>query len=160
MCNINTDQNKRTSLTVLPLRQVQMSEVWPTRKDSEPRPREARAGSTPKRFVAHFLLGASTQILGLTSRPNKKTPTSGVFLFGLPERILNPALAWRGQEAPLKHIFLFVHLALPRIFSPSQIGQQKRHPRGVSFYWPTRKDSNLRPSESESDALSSCATGR
>ena len=26
--------------------------------------------------------------------------------------------------------------------------------------WPTRKDSNLRPSESESDALSSCATGR
>ncbi len=27
------------------------------------------------------------------------------------------------------------------------------------FCWPTRKDSNLRPSESESDALSSCATG-
>ena len=27
-------------------------------------------------------------------------------------------------------------------------------------FWPTRKDSNLRPSESESDALSSCATGR
>ena len=26
--------------------------------------------------------------------------------------------------------------------------------------WPTRKDLNLRPSESESDALSSCATGR
>ena len=30
----------------------------------------------------------------------------------------------------------------------------------VEFFWPTRKDSNLRPSESESDALSSCATGR
>ena len=27
-------------------------------------------------------------------------------------------------------------------------------------FWPTRKDLNLRPSESESDALSSCATGR
>ena len=35
----------------------------------------------------------------------------------------------------------------------------KKHPCGVLFYWPTRKDSNLRPSESESDALSSCATG-
>ena len=29
-----------------------------------------------------------------------------------------------------------------------------------AFFWPARKDSNLRPSESESDALSSCATGR
>ena len=28
------------------------------------------------------------------------------------------------------------------------------------FCWPARKDLNLRPSESESDALSSCATGR
>ena len=32
--------------------------------------------------------------------------------------------------------------------------------RNLSNFWPTRKDSNLRPSESESDALSSCATGR
>ena len=31
---------------------------------------------------------------------------------------------------------------------------------GCFLFWPTRKDSNLRPSESESDALSSCATGR
>ncbi len=30
----------------------------------------------------------------------------------------------------------------------------------VGHLWPARKDSNLRPSESESDALSSCATGR
>ena len=30
----------------------------------------------------------------------------------------------------------------------------------MAFFWPTRKDLNLRPSESESDALSSCATGR
>ena len=83
-----------------------MSEVWPTRKDHEPRPRKARAGSTPKRFVAHFLLGASTQILGLMNRPTEKPRRAGLFC------------------------------------------------------WPTRKDSNLRPSESESDALSSCATGR
>ena len=27
-------------------------------------------------------------------------------------------------------------------------------------FWPARQDLNLRPSESESDALSSCATGR
>ena len=30
----------------------------------------------------------------------------------------------------------------------------------LGFFWPTRQDLNLRPSESESDALSSCATGR
>ena len=30
----------------------------------------------------------------------------------------------------------------------------------AAFSWPARKDLNLRPSESESDALSSCATGR
>ena len=39
--------------------------------------------------------------------------------------------------------------------------QRKKPPHeGWFFLWPTRKDSNLRPSESESDALSSCATGR
>ena len=32
--------------------------------------------------------------------------------------------------------------------------------RRTRIFWPARKDSNLRPSESESDALSSCATGR
>ena len=37
--------------------------------------------------------------------------------------------------------------------------KRKSRLRDFSF-WPTRKDSNLRPSESESDALSSCATGR
>ena len=49
----------------------------------------ARRGqeAPPKKYVACFLPGASTQILVLTNRPNKKTPTSGVFLFGLPERI-------------------------------------------------------------------------
>ena len=31
---------------------------------------------------------------------------------------------------------------------------------GYEVFWPTRMDSNHRPSESESDALSSCATGR
>ena len=42
-------------------------------------------------------------------------------------------------------------------------GRQKPSgtPVGVPLgFWPARKDSNLRPSESESDALSSCATGR
>ena len=32
--------------------------------------------------------------------------------------------------------------------------------RNLSNFWPTRQDSNLRPRESESRALSSCATGR
>ena len=30
---------------------------------------------------------------------------------------------------------------------------------GLAFYWYARLDSNQRPSESESDALSNCATG-
>ena len=38
--------------------------------------------------------------------------------------------------------------------------KQKNTMKVFSCFWPTRKDSNLRPSESESDALSSCATGR
>ena len=40
------------------------------------------------------------------------------------------------------------------------ISQNKKPAQGGLLFWPTRKDSNLRPSESESDALSSCATGR
>ena len=41
------------------------------------------------------------------------------------------------------------------------ISKNKKTPtRSVFCSWPTRKDLNLRPSESESDALSSCATGR
>ena len=63
---------RKTSLIRYPLKKVQMSEVWPTRKDSEPRPRKARAGSTSQ-----------------------------------------------------AKIFFFGHLVLPRIFSPSQISQQK-----------------------------------
>ena len=37
-----------------------------------------------------------------------------------------------------------------------------QHQKGSGAYriWPTRQDSNLRPQESESCALSSCATGR
>ena len=40
------------------------------------------------------------------------------------------------------------------------ISKTKSTREGCFLFWPTRKDSNLRPSESESDALSSCATGR
>ncbi len=60
---------------------------WPTRKDSEPRPRIARAGSAAKADFPFCSLGASTQLLALTSRPTEKTPTRGVFSIGLPERI-------------------------------------------------------------------------
>ena len=80
--------------------------VWPTRKDSEPRPRNARAGSAP------------TKLSSLGSLP------------------------------------------LPLFFSASPIGKPKGPDKRGLLVWPTRKDSNLRPSESESDALSSCATGR
>ena len=79
---------------------------WPTRKDSEPRPRIARAGSAAKRAATFSLLGTSTKLL------------------------------------------------------TSPINQNKGYRDAIPFFWPTRKDSNLRPSESESDALSSCATGR
>ena len=54
--------------------------------------------------------------------------------------------------------FTFLHSKNER-FSPRGRPIKNTPLRGV-FYWPTRKDSNLRPSESESDALSSCATGR
>ena len=57
-----------------------MSEVWPTRKDSEPRPRKAWAGSAAKRVATFSLLGTSTKLLSLTNRPTKKAPTSGAFL--------------------------------------------------------------------------------
>ncbi len=42
---------------------------------------------------------------------------------------------------------------------PTRQSNKKRPRYAGPFRWPTRKDSNLRPSESESDALSSCATG-
>ena len=45
-------------------------------------------------------------------------------------------------------------------FSLWQNTQRKTTSLCLSFFWPARKDSNLRPSESESDALSSWATGR
>ena len=35
---------------------------------------------------------------------------------------------------------------------------KNHHPQGVVVFWCARRDSNPRPSESESDALSSCAT--
>ena len=39
--------------------------------------------------------------------------------------------------------------------------QMKKNPSLATWiFWPTRQDSNLRPQESESCALSSCATGR
>ena len=47
------------------------------------------------------------------------------------------------------------------IYQACGLDKQKRNfclPK-VPFCWPTRKDSNLRPQESESCALSSCATG-
>ena len=100
-------QQRKNLTKPYPLKKVQMSEVWPIQKDSEPRPRFACAGS-----------------------------------------------------ASLTSVILFCHFALPLIFSSSRIGQTKRSRCRDLFVWPTRKDSNLRPSESESDALSSCATGR
>ena len=52
--------------------------------------------------------------------------------------------------------------SLPRVrILYSMVKHKKTTPlKRCCFLWPARKDSNLRPSESESDALSSCATGR
>ena len=53
------------------------------------------------------------------------------------------------------------HLATPSCKAePCDNPKTKSTRVGAFCFWPTRKDSNLRPSESESDALSSCATGR
>ena len=72
----------------------------------------------------------------------------------------------------------FERLSLKLVFAvslPSESRQMLAHLRGSYcevklknnravlrpiIFWPARQDSNLRPSESESDALSSCATGR
>ena len=58
-------------------------------------------------------------------------------------------------------LYLFDQPKFETFFNRQSVGNERGHRRyGVPLVWPTRKDSNLRPSESESDALSSCATGR
>ena len=46
-----------------------------------------RGQKAPRSNLHFWILGASTLFLGLSNRPNQKTPTSGAFWFGLPERI-------------------------------------------------------------------------
>ena len=75
--------------------------------------------------------------------------------FGLPERVCSEARRYRKRYANLQRS------PQARARSNFVIEQRKKWSARLHFFlWPTRKDSNLRPSESESDALSSCATGR
>ena len=74
--------------------------------------------------------------------------------FGLPERIFSRlrARSLRGSDTTPWCHSLPLRLQI--------LSKKKKSLIATSFFWPARKDLNLRPSESESDALSSCATGR
>ena len=108
------------------------------------------------RFVKINVCDFLTFKFFVISEKQKSTRKECFFAFGLPERVCSQARRYRRRYANLRHSAspsCKVELCDKR--------KTKKHPQGVLFcFWPTRKDSNLRPSESESDALSSCATGR
>ena len=81
---------------------------------------------------------------------------------GLPDRIQNPSAAARGGESfSLTSAFPFFFLKLSRMSLTRRKSNMAPPPQGWGRrVWPTRQDSNLRPRESESRALSSWATGR
>ena len=70
----------------------------------------------------------------------------------VPERVCSQARRYRKRYANLQRYRARLNFVISK--------KRESTARVFSRFWPTRKDSNLRPSESESDALSSCATGR
>ena len=115
-----------------------LSIFCPTRKDSEPCPRKARAGSTPKKSVAHFLLGASTQALVLTNRPTEKPRRAGPFYWPTRKDSEPRPRKARAGSTP-KNPSPISCLVLPLRLSSSRIGQQKSPgERGLSVGLPER----------------------
>ena len=129
------DDMRRTSC-VNDMPSLRLGYFWPTRKDSEPRSRFARTGSTPEKAVTYFLLGASTQALVLTNRPKKKTPLCEVLFFGLPERI---------RTFDLQSRSLTRYPAVPRVVSESTRiipyfpRKCKRFLQFLPFFFPRRR---------------------
>ena len=65
-------------------------------------------------------------------------------------------LAYPNGFRTLTHAKAWCYISLYRF----EQGKPKEGDKPPLLVWPTRTDSNRWPSESESDALSSCATGR
>ena len=64
------------------------------------------------------------------------------------------------ESTPLVIPFSFFLACFRRLLLTALIVKKNTTHEGWCSFWPTRADSNRWPSESESDALSSCATGR
>ena len=110
---------RKNSLNCPPFRQVQMSEVWPTRKDSEPRPRFACAGSPPI-----MCLSLRRLVLPLIFSPSRiaqqKSPDKRGFFVGLPW--LSPVESLKGYaDAYLLYEYLPL---MEQGFWPVPIGEQ------------------------------------
>ena len=94
----------------------------------------------------------------LNSRLGKAEETRLAVVFGRSKRILNQASSAFGVLGGIiAPQCATVPLCTIRAIEQPRGECLQHSPLGC---WPARKDSNLRPSESESDALSSCATGR
>ena len=76
--------------------------------------------------------------------------------FGLPDRIWSRLRA-RSLRVLTAHRAV-IHYAPPS--NPQTELKKQQTAKSVCCFWPARQDLNLRPRESESRALSSCATGR
>ena len=71
------------------------------------------------------------------------------------------------RRAPVKTLkkketlsrLLFLLLSYINSHQPEHLGAEKQHRVRIDLTWSARRDSNPRPPESESDALSNCATG-
>ena len=136
---------------------------WPTRQDSEPFRRGTRRG---KFLPIHFSPVLFPETFTHVSYPSQKqhgTPTTRVGVPCWPTRQDSEPFrrgTRRGKFLPA----LCFPILFPETFTHVSYPLQKQHGTptlavGVPC-WPTRQDSNLRPRESESRALSSWATGR
>ncbi len=59
----------------------------------------------------------------------------------------------------MNHREVIAPQALPKVYTLLVLGKKDFHGFVEVLYWPARRDSNPRPSESESAAISSFATG-
>ena len=93
---------------------------------------------------------------------DRKKQVFDLLFSGLPDRILNLRLRLRFRNAIFQLIFAQTRQIASDLRGSSSVKtkQKDNEARCTSLsFWPARQDSNLRSQESESCALSSCATG-